>query len=190
MNAPVNPRLVECWLPIAGWEGAYSVSSFGRVRSEARVVARGSLSHPVRERILAYGLHSGGYLNVTFSKGGKTSTQLVHRLVLEQFDGPCPNGMECRHLDGNGRNPRLKNLLWGTPIDNAADRELHGTQPRGERIGNSKLTEAKVAAIRADSRFQWQIAADFGISQTAVSKIKLRKMWKVVGGHTGEASHE
>lgn len=25
----------------------------------------------------------------------------VHRLVLEAFVGPCPPGMECRHLDGD-----------------------------------------------------------------------------------------
>lgn len=39
----------------------------------------------------------------------------VHRLVLEAFVGPCPPGMECRHLDDDPRNNRLDNLAWGDP---------------------------------------------------------------------------
>ena len=30
----------EAWASVAGWEGFYSISTLGRVRSEARTVAR------------------------------------------------------------------------------------------------------------------------------------------------------
>src|SRR5271166_1685861 len=44
-----------------------------------------------------------------------------HTLVLLTFVGPCPEGYECRHLDGNPANNRLRNLAWGTRLENAAD---------------------------------------------------------------------
>ena len=37
---------------------------------------------------------------------------LVHRLVLETFVGPCPDGMECDHVNRNRSDNRLQNLRW------------------------------------------------------------------------------
>lgn len=45
------------------------------------------------------------------------SSRPVHRLVLETFIGPCPDGQEARHLDGDATNNRLENLAW-TPQSN------------------------------------------------------------------------
>ena len=58
---------------------------------------------------------------------------LIHRLVLETFIGPCPEGEVCRHLDGDKRNNSLNNLCWGTLKENTQDAIRHGThsQPRG-----------------------------------------------------------
>ena len=58
---------------------------------------------------------------------GRKNTRFVHRLILEAFVGPCPEGMECRHLDGDPGNNRLENLAWGTPEENHADSVRHGT---------------------------------------------------------------
>lgn len=46
----------------------------------------------------------------------------IHRLVLETFVGPCPAGLECRHLDSNRLNNYLENLKWGTGRENISDR--------------------------------------------------------------------
>jgi hypothetical protein len=72
----------------------------------------------------------------------------AHHLVLETFVGPCPTGMECRHLNGDRSDNRLANLCWGTKVENAADRERHGTQPRGSKIPWSRLTEADIPVLR------------------------------------------
>ncbi|QZE10566.1 hypothetical protein SEA_SCOOBYDOOBYDOO_251 [Mycobacterium phage ScoobyDoobyDoo] len=53
-------------------------------------------------------------------------TRLVHRLVLEAFVGPCPPGMETRHLDDDPSNNRLSNLCWGTRLENTMDRVQNG----------------------------------------------------------------
>jgi hypothetical protein len=51
----------------------------------------------------------------------------IHTLVLETYVGPCPPGMECRHLNGKPLDCRWpENLVWGTHGDNMRDRARHG----------------------------------------------------------------
>jgi hypothetical protein len=49
----------------------------------------------------------------------------VHRLVLEAFVGPCPDGMECCHEDGDSTNNRVDNLRWDTHEANVRERLEH-----------------------------------------------------------------
>jgi len=77
-------------------------------------------------------------------------SRLVHHLVLEAFVGPCPDGMECCHLDDDRTNNRLENLRWDTHRSNCADALRNGKQARGERHGNAKVTADVVRALRAD----------------------------------------
>lgn len=88
------------------------------------------------------------HLKVSLSRDGKQTTFLVHRLVLEAFVGPCPEGMEaCHDPDPDPTNNRLDNLRWDTPKANGQDRIRHGSQARGEANGSSKLTRDIVAKI-------------------------------------------
>ncbi|HET8744630.1 MAG TPA: NUMOD4 motif-containing HNH endonuclease [Ramlibacter sp.] len=172
------------WVAIAGWPG-YSVSDAGLVRSEARMVRHPSGGEKlVRERLLAPCKNNAGYVFVTLSQQGQTATRAVHLLVLEAFAGPCPPGMECRHLDGDKGNAALANLVWGTPTENGQDRLRHGTQAQGERHGASKVTAARAALIRGDPRPQDAIAADHKVSQATVSNIKRGRHWAVRQGET------
>lgn len=164
-------------MPVVGFEGLYEVSDQGQVRSLDRVVLR--RGHAMRQRgcLLKPGATKAGYPLVVPCKNGKPRSQYVHHLVLKAFAGPCPDGMECLHGDGNPGNARLDNLSWGTPIENAADQFRHGTKPRGERCSWAKITAAQVLEIRADARPQTQIAKSFGISRQNVSIIKRRLQW-------------
>jgi hypothetical protein len=91
-----------------------------------------------------------GYRIARVRQNGRSIGFNVHRLVLEAFVGPRPDGLVCRHLDGNCENNRLDNLEWGTQAENARDRIRHGTQCRGLTNGRSKLTEEQVMAIRRE----------------------------------------
>ena len=51
----------------------------------------------------------------------------VHVMVLETFDKPKPENMECRHLDGDTFNNAFCNLEWGTKLENAEDAKRHGS---------------------------------------------------------------
>lgn len=73
-------------------------------------------------------VNNKGYfsVNLTPEQGGKYQTFRVHRLVLAAFVGPCPEGMECRHLNGVHTDNRLENLAWGTQEENRDDNRRMG----------------------------------------------------------------
>lgn len=72
-------------------------------------------------------INDKGYpsVNLTKESGTPYKTFRVHRLVLLAFVGPCPEGMECRHLNGVRADCRLENLAWGTRDENVEDRRRH-----------------------------------------------------------------
>lgn len=116
----------ERWHPVPGWETRYEVSDHGRVRSLPRNGHRG------RVRVLTPGSH--GYLGLNLSDGSRRATRMVHRLVLEAFVGPCPDGMEACHANSNRTDNRLVNLRWDTPEANVTDRVTagHVRSPTGQ----------------------------------------------------------
>jgi len=117
------------WRPVVGYEGRYEVSVLGEARSmEREVNIRSGAKRPVPQRHLKQIGHSGGlYLMVCLHKDNdRGNNKTVHRLVLEAFDGPCPDGMESLHADGDGKNNRIENLRWGTHTENMAQRWAGG----------------------------------------------------------------
>jgi len=177
VSAP-ETREPEAWRPVLGFEGAYSVSDLGRVRSEARVIMRrNGCPQTIHERILRHATNEHGYHEVNLQVGGKARTRLVHHLVLEAFVGPRPPGLICCHNDSNSSNQRATNLRWDTYSSNAHDAVAVGSMPRGEKAFGAKLTADQVRAIRADRRPQAEIARAFGVETSNISRIKTRDTW-------------
>lgn len=113
----------EEWRVIPGFD-MYEVSDQGRVRSWKRG-GRGGHLWRAQPKLLKPGVGTHGYRLVVLRKDGKDHTRTVHKLVLLAFVGPAPDGLECRHLNGNEHDNRLANLRWGTRQENVADRMLH-----------------------------------------------------------------
>lgn len=120
----------ELWLPVPGYEGAYEVSTLGRVRSLKRITDRGR-NWP--GRMMTPAQMRNGYWTVTLWRDGKQKSALVHRLVLTTFVGPCPEGMEALHKTGNSSDNALSNLRWGTHAENVQDQLAHGTHPHASK---------------------------------------------------------
>jgi hypothetical protein len=120
------------------------------------------------------------YYAVKFRNNGKYKVYLVHRLVLESFVGPCPEGMEACHNDGDVLNNRLSNLRWDTRQSNQFDRYKHGTDQCGEKNASSKLTRDQVLEIVSSPEPIKYFVQKFKISDTQVRRIKKGQRWKTV----------
>lgn len=166
----------EIWKPVVGYDGRYSVSNKGRVRTESHV-ARGRWGHQrLRARILRPGSASG-YPVVRL---GRSRPYFVHRLVLEAFVGPRPEGMEACHNNGDRTDNRAENLRWDTRTNNHADKVAHGTAPRGENNSRAKLAEDDVLAIRQQGGAPHELAEAYGVSRHTIARILAQKTWKHV----------
>lgn len=170
---------MEQWKPVPGFNG-YEVSNLGNVRSNKRG----------KPRTLKPGKSgtNGEYRSVYLSRDNKVYPRLIHRLVLEVFVSPCPDGMESRHFNGNASDNRLENLEWATHMDNMQDKVAHGTLNQNRASGNShasaRLNAGQVALIRLEyatgTVTQQQLADAYGTSRANIGLIVNRKNWKKV----------
>lgn len=137
----------EIWLPVVGWESNYSVSSHGRVKRTA--AGKGAQAG----RILRGSPNTFGHVQVQLYLEGVSTVLQIHRLVLQAFLGPCPEGMEGCHNDGDPSNNRLDNLRWDTRSENMLDKRIHGTHnmgrrthcPRGHALSGANLKPSRLA---------------------------------------------
>lgn len=101
-------------------------------------------------------------------------------LVLESFVGPRPTGLEACHNNGDCTNDSIDNLRWDTHSANLLDRRRHGTNVQGEMVNTAKLTAENVLEIRRIGKPLKPLAIRFGVTETLVSLILKRKVWKHV----------
>lgn len=108
---------VEIWRDIEGYEGMYSISTNGIVKSHARIKLRGWVKYFDNERTLKYSKHKLGYLSVILCSSIQKKL-LVHRLVAMTFLKNPENKPEVNHNDSTPSNPCLYNLCWMTSSEN------------------------------------------------------------------------
>ncbi len=138
--------------PISGFPG-YRVGDDGSVWF-AWITCRSGRQLTDRWKLMKQGTHRKGYryVNLTPAEGGKYQTFRVHRLVLESFVGPCPEGMECRHFpDTDKSNNRLGNLSWGTREQNRDDNVAVGAYSNRPR-NRMHTHQGKTLSVKEWSR--------------------------------------
>lgn len=170
----------EEWRPVP-FAPHYEVSNLGRLWAHPRRRASGT-NYP--GKLLKAGTRPKGYRYAQLTlANGVTRYWAIHRLVLEAFVGPCPEGMETRHLNGVRNDNRLSNLRWDTHAENIADIKKHGhIRPmRGELCGRAKLKTEQVRSIIervAAGESRTLLAEEHGVSLSCVRSIAAGRIWK------------
>lgn len=105
----------------------------------------------------------------------------AHRVAWELANGPIPKGLHVLHHCDNPPCVNPEHLYAGTRKDNARDAVERGQHLCGSRSPRAKLTERDVAEIRRrydlGGVYQYELAEEFGVTQTTVSRITRRKGW-------------
>lgn len=180
-------NITEEWRPVVGYEGLYSVSDAGRVRSHRNHI------------FLKPYIGKKGYAHVTPSRANRRVKTAIHTLVANAFIGLRPIGQEVNHKNGRKADNRLDNLEYVSQPENVrhayrtglaatGDSHYSRTKPeqlaRGERSAKSDLTEDRVREIRhvyANTKISYvKLAVQFGITAAAVGYIVRRESWTYI----------
>ena len=116
----------------------------------------------------------------------------IHRLVALAFIGPCPEGKQVHHRDGNKRNPIARNLEYVSASENIKHAWATGLRKRlyGEEAPRSVLTNKERTKIvklhrmrkkHGSTRYRYStrgLAEMFQCSQTAIRYTL--KNWRVL----------
>lgn len=106
------------------------------------------------------------------------------RLVLTVFKRPPKPGEVARHYKSREpSNNFVANLRWGTPKQNSADRDRHGTTSKLERHGCAKITNSHMLALRrryknGEKDIADRYAARYKMHPVYVSMAIRGKYWK------------
>lgn len=129
---------------------------------------------------------AGGYLRVLFKDGVTRRKVSAHRIIwMVANRRPIPTGMEVNHLDGDKQNNDPSNLEIVTRQQNVQHAHTHLSpkkkDQRGEKNSAAAVTAEQVVEIRsiwaARAMSQREIAARFGVTQSTISAIVVRKSW-------------
>lgn len=114
----------EKWQDVAGYEGRYQVSNFGRVKSLSRERCTKLLCQVCPEIILKHRINNNGYVYVYLWAYGKRKKLYIHRLVALMFlEKPNAEADEVNHKNKVRTDNHYWNLEWCNHIDNCAHRD-------------------------------------------------------------------
>ena len=165
-------NMTEVIKEIKGFEGRYTISNLGVVRSL------------ITGKVLKPYITKAGYarVNLRYAKCRDYKSLLVHRLVAGNFIPNPNNYKEVNHKDCNRLNNKVSNLEWCDRFYNIKYAFQYGkANNKGIRNPNSKLNEDDVIAIRALANtgkfFNVQIAKLFKVASTTIDAIVKEETW-------------
>ncbi|MCI0350747.1 MAG: NUMOD4 motif-containing HNH endonuclease [Acidobacteriales bacterium] len=187
LKAKVDPILPdEEWRTIPEFQD-YAASSLGRVRRETwhMGATQGRILNPFPNR--------NGYLFISIHSNGGRFDLGVHRIVLFAFVGPCPDGMQVNHINGDKADNRLSNLEYVTPSQNT----LHALHTLKARKSGKRLPLETVRRIRqlyaSEGVSQSKLSRQFNLSMRTIGNIVHRRTYKNVDAMEspiiGKAAH-
>ena len=170
---------VEIWREIPGYEGFYSVSNTGKIKSlRTRTNSKAGACLKI-ETIWS------GYNRVHLVKGGRSKKFSVHRLVASVFLSEYTELLEVNHIDGDKSNNHVTNLEMCTSSQNKKHAFKIGARTQtGSRNSMHKLTEDSVREIKliyaGGDVTQKDIAKQFGVTRASIGCVIQGRSWKHV----------
>lgn len=123
----------------------------------------------------------------TFALNGHTHP--AHRAAFMLFNTESPNGFDVCHRCDNRACVNPDHLFLGTRLDNMRDCKRKGRIARGRRLGDrrgencnsAKLTWADIDVIRASNAPSKEVAAQFGVTNDNINRIRRHDTWRKRG---------
>lgn len=162
------------WRPIRGFEELYSVSDGGQVVRTSTRNGRPTWKpcKPTNRR---------GYHGFALCVENKVTWVSGHRAAWEAFHGPIPDRMEINHKNGIKHDNALSNLEVCSRSQNATHASRVLGRFRGNRQRDAVLSDEIVELIRdryAKGKIsQQQLADEYGVTQSTISKVVLHATW-------------
>lgn len=101
----------EIWVDVYGFDGIYSVSNLGQVKSERRFVNNGNGGRWVKERILKQAVCADGRISVGLCVNNKRISKHISQIVWTSFnETDIPKGKCVMHKNKIPMDNRLSNL--------------------------------------------------------------------------------
>ena len=163
--------MYEEWRPILSVQGAYEVSSFGRVRrSDNKIVLKNSINkcgYPV--------FTARGGLLTPPKDNRRCFPVYVHVCVAKTFIENPLNLKEVNHIDGNKANNRVENLEWCTHAQNMAHAGETGLCPGYNHKPVAQIKNGKIVNKYSSVSLA---AKSTGISPTSIGSVANHRITK------------
>jgi hypothetical protein len=175
---------MEIWKDIIGYEGHYTISNYGNVKSY------------YFNNCLHCGDNGNGYKFIYLHKHGKGQRFYIHRLVAIMFIENLLNKPQVNHKDCNKANNYVENLEWMTKDENrnhaVVNKRFHSTQYQkqqaikansGTKSHLSILDDDKIREIRKlklTGISNLNIGLKYNVNRETVGYILRGKTWKHV----------
>lgn len=164
--------MTEIIKDIKGFEGRYTISNLGIVRSRLTNII-------MKPNITRFGY---ARINLRKAKSREYKSYFIHRLVASHFLDNPNNLPEVNHKDSNRLNNNVLNLEWVSKQDNIKHSFIYGrASHKGLRNPNSKLDENDINAIKSlhktNKFYNTQIAKIFKVSSSTIDNIINNVTW-------------
>lgn len=183
--------MTERWMPISGYEGLYSISNMGKVKSFNKVIWRKSKNGGAWKEynggVLSQRMSTSGYIKVELCDlYGNKRGLFIHRLIADAFIGDIPDGYVVNHKDGDKTNNIVSNLEIVSKRDDILHAYATGLRKpvRWDKTNyaNAKLTEKDIIDIRKNKGkiIGRELAKIYNVTQANISRILTNQTWKDV----------
>ena len=164
--------MTEVIKEIKGFEGRYTISNYGIVRSL------------LTNKIMKPSITKFGYarVNLRYANSRKFKSMFVHRLVAMNFLDNPNNYSEVNHIDCNRLNNHITNLEWCSREQNIKHSYDVGIKTsKGVHNGNHKLSLVEVNMIRdllkENKLSHVQISKLFNVCSSTIDNIANNVTW-------------